>query len=665
MSNKNYDFTDSEAEDDAGNSTCEDSIDDSSDESSCSDANNTLTSESLDRENSGSGFIIKDLSDQVTETEPNPMRSKSVPQKAVRRQNVSKRPRQEDSSASSQHVGKKARYSGKKPRPNLVNRGKAPLVQNVSDRWPGKGKHLARRTPNPNTNISLCGDHWTIGCDNTAFEEGKIHYGMTRVTRSSTLENIESVRIATNQLSETIRKIRSVEQPQLQTMTVKLIVTKIVRGQLQFDSRNRHSQRDISFDYVKQLMTSLILLPQQSEVSEDEVRDLMIRTQDPIRFKIVDTREYISNGGHRIMSFLAILLGLVPMPTKIGGKRKYYLVSRDENGLPVYNGGDNKLKGIYGEIRDCLTKAANPLIDELAESIPKETRDIADPNFKHREVLECRDQVLHKIFNMKFEVKKFADEENLISQIMRLHHIAATPETTLNFLVDSPSIPDELSTRINQLIDERYELATGHVVRRVRRRIHYPIQAVADTRCMVYATLLGMCMIRTEKGLHPNPKPYVSYLSAPTSFAADNLNVGLLNQLCKALGELYDSPEAMVDDFRAHFDKLHESIIHLDETAVKGIRATGKLSKYDMHRTLLEYKSIEQKIRFLLFLVLNESCGGPQLTSHYGHEGTMRTVNNTYKKYRNYPALKTFMKSSSLSPYSKYIELIKCVELNK
>ena len=153
-------------------------------------------------------------------------------------------------------------------------------------------------------------------------------------------------------------------------MTVSTILSKIITGKLLVDPRNRRSQRDISYDYVKQLMMSLILLPRVRKGCETDIRKLMIQTQDPIRFKISDGKEYISNGSHRIMSFLVVLLGILPMPASLDSNVKYFLVDRDEEEAACLQ-GEWGLKESYDFIRTSLQNNYQPLINELTDCVPR------------------------------------------------------------------------------------------------------------------------------------------------------------------------------------------------------------------------------------------------------------------------------------------------------
>ena len=134
------------------------------------------------------------------------MRLKSVPQK--RGKTTKKRPRHH----ANKSIGKKIIHTGKK----IIHTGKKIIDgRSYSSTSTPESSEPARKVPRLDQTISTQSEvqPLTGKALNLARRTGQLQFGLVRQRRSAKLENIESIRIATSQLRQTLDSIRIVSRP--------------------------------------------------------------------------------------------------------------------------------------------------------------------------------------------------------------------------------------------------------------------------------------------------------------------------------------------------------------------------------------------------------------------------------------------------------------------
>lgn len=507
--------------------------------------------------------------------------------------------------------------------------------------------------------------------------------GITREKRTSQLDNIKSVELAMQSFSESVRKLTyKPESCKTQTLNVQTVMEKMFSGRLKMDFRNRHSQRDITSQYVQAYMTSLLLIPQGNASREVAIRDHILATQEPITFKDATLEQgvqLISNGGHRIMSFMSILFGLVPMPVSIGSKQSFFLVPSDD--VTASSHPHFKFKEGIQHFYEAVGDKEDSLLAELKQIIRVHDTEIVDPNFTNKKINKRRQKLISTILQLSLKIETYSIENTIVSQLKRLHRIASTPETIINFLVDSPNVPDDLSRLLNDEIDQRITLSENHLFKKVlgRSASSYQLPKLCDTKSMMWACLLTLC------GFHDTGNTVITQnLKVPTGFASDNINMAHLNVLCdtltriqnekltsKMLDQEHDDTGAyLLNVFKCLYERLTAEISRLDQEAVESIIRNKKVAGYSLHACARDVQGNTQKmIVFHMYLLVNSFFGKPlgkEMHASYDTGASVamsKLANGTFKfkKAKLYPVFKMFSRDLLMhgKPLAEAIENVR------
>lgn len=514
-------------------------------------------------------------------------------------------------------------------------------------------------------------------------------FGLKMENKASETVMNNAVKMVMDNLADSVRKLETApEPPQTQDMTVDLLIRKFFKQEVKIDPRNRHSQRDITCDYVMNFIRSTVLIPKEKCSFERQIRSLIFNTQEPMIMRVKDGVEYISNGLHRFMSFLCVLLGYSPIETK-DGERCFYLIPKEDFLTKNHRGYklSSDIKYFYEQVDKVLkdNKFDKTLINRLRDGIGSPNKNVVDPHFKDKKLNEKRLSTLNIILDSKMNVNKYKFEDTIISMLKRLHRTSCTPETILNFLVQSPSVPANLARDINNLIDKSISLDPNHVMNKIKtRRVQeYHLQQACDTKCMVWATLISLCLLHTNK-----QNGLTTDMRSPLGFFADNVNVSSLNTMCGALSRIKDSnppikskwikiDESDPDEyirkcFKYLWDKLFQTIKRIDEEIVEGILSSKRVAGYTAQRLLKSViGNVQKTVYFMVYIILNSVFRIHETHIFRGHvnpdsdgndvEITVGRDNNggstanwPKKKKRLYPICKKFIRECESEKHTMF-----------
>ena len=146
------------------------------------------------------------------------------------------------------------------------------------------------------------------------------------------------------------------------------------------------------------------------------------------------------------------------------------------------------IKYFYEQVDKVLkdNKFDKTLINRLRDGIGSPNKDVMDPHFKDKNLNKKRLDTLNIILDSKMNVNKYKFEDTIISMLKRLHRTSCTPETILNFLVQSPSVPANLAD-VNSLLTKHITRSKSCDEQDQDKKIQeYHLQQACDTKCMVW-----------------------------------------------------------------------------------------------------------------------------------------------------------------------------------